>query len=396
MGEQATKRVATNDEIASMRALVLEGLRAGAVGFATSTSPAHNGEGGVPMPSRLADDAEMRALAGALGEAGRGVFMLTKGGHTSIPFLETLAAQSGRPIVIAALLHNSTNPQSVFADLEAIRAAEERGRKLVGAVSCCPLSMDFTLRSPYTFEGLDSWSPALGKQGDALKAVLADRAFRAGIRTEISQPAHFRLFNGEWDKVHVVESSHADLEQRSIAQLAAAAGKDALDFMLDLALAENLETVFSALLLNSDEHAVGRMLRHPSSLVSLSDAGAHLTFFNDAGFGLHLLGHWVRKLGVLSLAEAARRLTAHPARIFGINERGALKVGYHADLLLFDPASVDRGPKRRAFDLPGGHPRLTTDAIGVHGVWVNGVRIVGQDGAMAEQRLPGELLRDFA
>ncbi|HEY6821029.1 MAG TPA: amidohydrolase family protein [Burkholderiales bacterium] len=396
MGEQATKRAATSDEIASMRALVLEGLRAGAVGFATSTSPAHNGEGGVPMPSRLADDAEMRSLAGALGDAGRGVFMLTKGGHTSIPFLETLAAQSGRPIVIAALLHNSTNPQAVFADLEAIRAAEERGRKLVGAVSCCPLSMDFTLRSPYTFEGLDSWSPALGKKGDALKAVLADSAFRAGIRAEIAKPAHFRLFNGEWDKVHVVESSHADLEQRSIAELAAAAGKDALDFMLDLALAENLETVFSALLLNSDEHAVGRMLRHPSSLVSLSDAGAHLTFFNDAGFGLHLLGHWVRKLGVLSLAEAARRLTGHPATIFGIKERGALKAGYHADLLLFDPASVDRGPKRRAFDLPGGHPRLTTDAVGVQGVWVNGVRIVGRDGAMAEQRLPGRLLRDFA
>jgi len=104
----------------------------------------------------------------------------------------------------------------------------------------------------------------------------------------------------------------------------------------------------------------------------------------------------VRKLGVLSLAEAARRLTGHPARIFGIRERGALKAGYHADLLLFDPASVDRGPKRRTFDLPGGHPRLTTDAIGVHGVWVNGLRIAGQDGVMAVQRLPGKLLRDFA
>ncbi|HEX2566038.1 MAG TPA: amidohydrolase family protein, partial [Burkholderiales bacterium] len=342
-------------------------------------------------------DAEMEALAGALGDTGRGVFMLTKGGHTSIEFLERLAAQSGRPVVIAALLHNTTNPQSVFADLESIRAAGERGRGLVGAVSCCPLAMDFTLRSPYTFEGLESWRPALGKKGDALTRTLADPGFRAGIRAELAKPAHFRLFNGEWDKVHVVESSRGDLEQRSIAELAAAAAKDPLDYMLDLALAEKLETVFSALLLNSDEDAVGRMLRHPSSLVSLSDAGAHLTFFNDAGFGLHLLGHWVRRLGVLTLAEAAERLTGQPARIFGIRERGALQAGFHADLLLFDPSTVDRGPKRRAFDLPGGHPRLTTDAIGVHGVWVNGERIVGADGALGTNgRRPGKLLRDFS
>src|SRR2546422_8560126 len=138
-------------------------------------------------------------------------------------------------------------------------------------------------------------------------------------------------------------------------------GKDPLDFMLDLALEESLDTVFTALLLNSDEEAVGRMLRHPASMVSLSDAGAHLTFFNDAGFGLHLLGHWVRELGVLSLEDAARRLTGQPAAVFGIKGRGVLKPGYQADLLLFDPASVNRGPNRRVFDLPGAHPRLTTE-----------------------------------
>jgi N-acyl-D-amino-acid deacylase len=171
--------------------------------------------------------------------------------------------------------------------------------------------------------------------------------------------------------------------------------------MLDLALEENLDTVFSALLLNSDEVAVGRMLKHPCSLVSLSDAGAHLTFFNDAGFGLHLLGHWVRGRGVLTLADAVWRLCGQPAGLFGIMERGALKAGYHADLLLFDPSTVDRSPKRRVFDLPGGHPRLTTSAIGVHGVWVNSVRVAGRDGLVnskelsGRRELPGRLLRDF-
>ena len=163
-----------------MQAIVREAMGAGAVGFASSTSPAHNGEGGLPMPSRLASDAEMAALVGAMGEGGRGVYMLTKGGHTPIPFLESLAAATGRPVMVAALLHNSVNPTAVFADLEAIAAANARGHRLLGQVSCCPLSMDFTLASPYPVEGLASWKPALGLAGAALEAVLADKAFRDG------------------------------------------------------------------------------------------------------------------------------------------------------------------------------------------------------------------------
>ena len=395
MGEAASERAATGKEILLMKEIVLEAMQAGAVGFSTSTSPAHNGEGGLPMPSRLADEGELRALVGCLREAGRGVFMLTKGGQTSMPFLESLAALSGRPVVVAALLHSSTNPQAVFDDLEAIAQAAARGRRLVGAVSCCPLAMDFTLRSPYTFEGLESWRPALPLKGEAFRKKLKDASFRQAIRGELSRPAHFRLFNGEWDKVVVVESLRGELEQRPVAELARAAGQDPLDFMLDLALEEDLGTVFSALLLNSDEAAVARLLRHPAAMVSLSDAGAHLTFFNDAGFGLHLLGHWVRELGVLDLTQAAWRLSGQPAQVFGIRDRGALRPGLHADLLLFDPARVGRGPRQRVFDLPAGQPRLTTSAIGVHGVWVNGVRIADAAGVRAE-RLAGRLLREFA
>jgi N-acyl-D-aspartate/D-glutamate deacylase len=388
MGACAAERAATPEEVAQMRALVLEGLRAGAVGFATSTSPAHNGDGGLPMPSRLADDAELRALVGALKEAGRGLFMLTKGGQTKISFLEELAAESARPVVVAALLHNSTNPRAVFADLDAIAQANARGHRLVGAISCCPLSMDFTLHSPYTFEGLASWQPALPLKGAAYAAKLKQQGFRDSVRAELAQPAHFRLFNGQWDQVEVVQSARKDCEQRSVGALARAAGRDPLDLVLDLALAENLDTVFNAMLLNSDEQAVAEMLRHPASLVSLSDAGAHLTFFNDAGFGLHLLGHWVRERSALTLAEAVQRLTSAPAALFGIRGRGALKPGYAADLMLFDPRTVDRGAKQRVFDLPGGHPRLTTPAVGVHGVWVNGERDLS--------RLPGRVLREFA
>jgi len=395
MGEDATHRAATDAEVQKMRDIVLEGVRAGAIGFASSTSPAHNGDGGLPMPSRLAEEKEIAALVGTLQAAGRGVFMLTKGGHTSMAFLERLAADSGRPVVVAALFHDSMKPDAVFQELEEIGAANARKHRLVGAMSCCPLTMDFTMRSPYTFESLDSWKQAMRLKGDAYATKLADTGFREALREEIARPGHFRLFNGEWDKVHVVESARPHAENRSIAELARETGKDPLDTMLDLALGENLDTVFSAQLLNTDESGIARMLRDPNALVSLSDAGAHLTFFNDAGFGLHLLGHWSRERGVLSLAEAARRLTGHPASVFGIRERGALEPGYCADLLLFDPNTVNRGPNRRVFDLPAGQPRLTTDAIGVHGVWVNGERIADQNGLRKTERLPGKLLREF-
>lgn len=399
MGADAPRRAATPDEIAQMRAIVLEAMQAGAVGFATSTSPAHNGHGGLPMPSRLADEDELRTLVTSLKDAGRGVFMLTKGGQSTPAFLESLAAGSGRPVIVAALLHNPTNPRVVFDELEAISAANTRGHRMLGAISCCPLSFDFTLDSPYPIESLAAWKPAFGLQGAERKAMLADPAFRQSIRDELARPAQVRNFNGEWQRVHVVETvkpEHAAFEQRSVAELAGEAGKDPLDFFFDLAIAEDLKTVFVALTLNADEAAVAQLIRHPHSLVSLSDAGAHLTFFNDAGFGLHLLGHWVREKAVLTLPEAVHRLTGQAARVFGIRERGALRETYFADLVLFDPAKVDRGPKERVRDLPAGGARLTTAAIGVHGVWVNGTRVANAQGALPLRALPGKLLRDFA
>ena len=130
--------------------------------------------------------------------------------------------------------------------------------------------------------------------------------------------------------------------------------------------------------------------------MSLSDAGAHLTFFNDAGFGLHLMGHWARDLGKMSMTQAVHKLTQQPAQVLGLKERGVLREGYAADLLLFDPQTVGRGPKHRVFDLPGGAARLNTLANGVHGVWVNGQLVADQQGLVDQAGLHGELLTEFA
>jgi N-acyl-D-aspartate/D-glutamate deacylase len=398
MGDSAVQRAATASEVEEMRAIVVDAMRAGAIGFATSTSPAHNGEGGTPMPSRLADEHELRALVGAVGDCGHGVFMLTKGGQTRMDFLESLAQESGRPVVVAALLHNRTNPDAVFQDMHAIAAARKRGNRLHGAVSACVLTFDFTLADPYPLEGLQAWQPALAAKAETLRRTLADANFRSAIKDELARPATFRIFNGEWEEIFVVETRdqrHRWMEHRSLAELGQTAEKHPLDLMLDLALDEDLKTVFVATTLNSDESAVGRLILDEHSLLSLSDAGAHLTFFCDAGFGLHVLGHWVRERRLMPIEAAVRKLSSDPAELFGMRDRGRLTPGAWADLLLFDPATVGRGAKERVFDLPGGAPRLTTPAIGVYGVWVNGVQVADESGILAHCGRPGRLLRKF-
>jgi N-acyl-D-aspartate/D-glutamate deacylase len=346
MGEDAVKRTATADEVERMRAIVAAALDAGAIGFSTTTSPSHNGHCGIPMPSRLADERELRALVGALGDARGGVFMLTKGEDTSIGDLESLAAETGRPVLVAALLHNSTNPASVFDDLAAIAAAQSRGHPLWGAVSCCPLTFEFTLHSPYPLEGLTGWGAARGRTGAAFRSAIRDPGFRAAIKQELAQPAKVRLFNGEWDKLHLVavaHERHRALEGRSVAALAREAGVHPLDWLLDFALAEDLDTVFAGTLLNSDEAAVARLITDPCSVVSLSDAGAHLTFFCDAGFGLQLLGHWARDRRALAMEEAVRRLTSQAADLFGLVDRGRIAPGAHGRPDALRPADGGAG-----------------------------------------------------
>ncbi len=399
LGDDASKRAATDAEITTMADLVRQAMAAGAVGFATSTNEPHNGAGGVPMPSRLADAKEMTALTAAMRESGRGLYMLTKGMGTSVADLERLAAETGAPILIAAMFHSNQNPNGVFTQFDAMAEARGRGHMLIPQTSCCPLTMDFTMASPYLFEGLAAWRPAIAASREQLTEIYRDPTFRAAIKQELAEIHGMGLFNGEWDAIHVVEAGRPEnipLENRSIADIAAQRNLDPLDCILEIALSENLATTFVAALLHSDEAAVSRLLRAPEAHIALSDAGAHLTFLCDAGFGLHLLGHWSRERGVLSLAEAVHRLTQQPADIFGITDRGSIAVGQAADLMLFDPATIGRTAKRRVHDLPAGASRLTTDATGLHGVWVNGHRIIDAHGRPLDQPLPGKLLRHFA
>jgi N-acyl-D-aspartate/D-glutamate deacylase len=398
MGEDAARREATAEEISRMCSVVEEAMAAGAVGFSTTRSGQHNGEGGIPMPSRLANETELLSLSSALRSGGRGVLMMTKDARsTSMQFIEALAAAARRPYIVAALLHSTETPESTFEDLAAIAAARQRGNTLYGAVSACPLNFEFTMHEPYVFEGLAAWRPVMEARAGEVPALLAGQALRDAVKKELAVRAR-RMFNGHWHQMHVAQvalEKNRAMEGRSVEELGRAAGKHPFDFMLDLALEENLDTLFTATLLNSDEDAVGRMLLDPHSMVSLSDAGAHLTFLCDAGFGLHVYGHWVRDKKLMSLEKAVHKLTGEPAHIFGIADRGRIALGMHADLMLFDPATVGRGPSRRVHDLPAGASRLTTAAIGLHGVWVNGARLADENGMINSAPKSGRVLRRF-
>ncbi|UCH49918.1 MAG: amidohydrolase family protein [Betaproteobacteria bacterium] len=397
LSDDASKRAADADEVKRMRNIVAEAMEAGACGFATTRSYQHNGEAGIPMPSRLADEHEMMTLSGALRDGGKGVLMMTKGSHVPMSWIESLSAAADRPYLVAALLHSNMAPELAFNDLADIAAAQTRGRRMYGAVSACPLTFEFTFHEPYPLEGFRCWKPLMQMDDAAFRAALADPKLRTAVREEL-QERSLRVFNGEWDKLFVAQAAdaaHADYEGRSVADLAAASGSDPLDFMFDLAQSEDLDTLFTATLLNSDEEAVGKLLRDDNAIISLSDAGAHLTFLCDAGFGLHVLGHWVREQRQLSLSEAVRKLTSEPARLFGIRHRGRVEKNAWADLLLFDPDTVGRGATTRVYDLPAGASRLTTPAMGVHGVWVNGALVADGDGIRAGAACAGQVLRDF-
>jgi N-acyl-D-amino-acid deacylase len=399
MGPAASERAATADEIGGMKALVRAALDAGAIGFASSHSENHNGYGGVPMPSRLGDARELGALVGTLGETGRGLFQITVGPRNTVGELAALARATGRPVIFSALFHNDAFPERATTMLEECRAAGSAGAEVYAQVSCRPLSMDFTLANAYPMQSLEVWSALKTAAPATLAAAFRSGDFRARFRAQLAEPRRGKLFYGDWHRVEVAmaaRDAHRALEGRTIAELSEARGVDPVDLFFDLALEEELATVYSAKLLNANEAAVEPLLSHPASVIALSDAGAHLTFLCDAGYGLHLLGRWVRERGAFTLEEAVRRLTSRPAEIYRLEARGRIAEGAAADLLLFDPATVACARPRRVHDLPGGESRLVCDPVGVHGVWVNGRHVFDGKDYLPEGRAAGEVLTRFS
>jgi N-acyl-D-aspartate/D-glutamate deacylase len=387
MGEEASTRAVPSDEqMARMQALVAEAMDAGAIGFASSFSPNHAGWQGRPMPSTIASDAELKGLTSVLKQKKTGIFVMATGSRATPEFMEEIAAENGRPAFMVTVLtmYNDAEPAKAMTYYERCAAARVRGREVYIHTSCQPLSFDFTLAEPYLLYSHDAFDRIKAAKPEERAAIYRDPAFRSRFRENLQNPKQGILFYGDWGKI--------ELDGRPIAELANAAGRDPLDFFLDL----GCEVQLIAKLFQDNDAGVAPLLRHEQGVVALSDAGAHLIYFCDAGFGLHFLQHWVRETKTFTLAEGVRRLTSDPARKYRIPGRGEIRVRAAADFLLFDPLTVGISQLRKKNDLPGGRTRMLRDPVGLHGVWVNGVQVHDGSGYAALEKGPGQVLTEFS
>ncbi len=390
MGEAAsTDKAPSPAQLEKLCVEVRAAMAAGAIGFASSFSPNHSGHGGLPMPSTIAGDDEIRAMAAVLGEAGKGVFMMATGSRATPEFMEGVAAATGRPAFISTVLtmYNEAEPNRGLTYYEKCAAALARGNEVYIQTSCQPLSFDFTLEDPYLLLTHSAFDRVAKRSSEALADIYRDPAFRAQFRADLANPRPGILFYGNWGMVEV--------DGRPVARIAAERGIDPLDCFFEIALESNLATRFVAKLFQNDDAGVAPLLKHPAAVVTLSDAGAHLIFMCDAGFGLHFLKHWVRETGTFSLEEGVKKLTSEPAARYRIPDRGRIAPGAWADLLLFDPARVGLSGLVKLHDLPGGGSRMIRRPEGVAGVWVNGVRVFDGTDYVKLQHGPGQVLDRF-
>jgi N-acyl-D-aspartate/D-glutamate deacylase len=400
MGEAASQRKdATPEELARMKAMVADAMANGAIGLGASYSLNHSGYGGVPMPSTIAPMEELDALVGAMGPRGKGVIAIASGVKTPQE-LEPMAARHGRPFFqgTGVAMYNEQAPDRAIKIFEDCAAAIRRGNGLYIQMPCQPLSFDFTMANAYPFYSHTAFDPIKAYTPDQLKPVFRDPSWRAAFRENAKSARPGMIFQGNWDRVMVAvtnKPANAKYTNRYLHEIAAAEKRDPLDVMLDLALDENLETAFLGRFLNVGDDGVARLLKHEAGVVALSDAGAHLIYMCDAGFGLHFLARWVRERGDFDIVEGIRRLTSHPADLYGIQNRGRIALGAQADLLLFDPAQVGVSPAERVADLPGGGRRTIRKPTGVHGVFCNGVMTFDGKDYVKHAKGPGHVLDHF-
>jgi N-acyl-D-aspartate/D-glutamate deacylase len=393
MGDAAYEREATADEIDRMCALVVEAIDAGAAGFSTSFAYTHRGMDGLPVPSRFAARDEVEALFMAAGGTGRGVVLATAGEQCTYEDIYRLQPRIGRPFTypLFALADGRHQPQLDLQD-----QAVARGQQVWPQVTPRPLTMQFTMESPFSFNVSAVFGDLMDQDRDARIAAYRDPAWRARATADLEQVP----MRPRWEMCEVSESDRfPELEGHRVDELARARGCSPLDVVCDVALAEDLTTRFRIYIANDDPARVGPLLAHERTVLGLSDAGAHVGQLCDAPIPTDLLGTWVRDRGVLTLEHAVRKLTGEPADMFGFTGRGYLQVGAWADVCVFDPDTVAPGPTRRLRDFPAGGERLTAEQpVGVRHVLVNGVPIrvdeVQLDGDGVRPGVRPELARD--
>lgn len=391
MGEDALKREATEAEVAEMTRLVEEAMEAGAAGVSTSYSPHHVDEFGAHIPSYFAAESEMESLAAAVRRKGKQLVSINpyskRDGLTEQDraFLSRLAEISGAIVTWNDLGPGSPNWLSV---VEFMEKELEQGRKIYVVARCQPAETRYQLNqiSPL-YSGQTAWLEFC-KLGQAEKLeAMADPAWRTRLAEYWNKFPYLKLASIE----KTFSEQNRPLEGRFLMEIAKERSVDPVELMFDIALADELETIF---LLREpkkeDESEAIRLLKSPATLVGISDGGAHLQTFAGADFPTYFLKHWVRETGVFSLEEGVAALTSDAAEFIGLTDRGTIEVGKAADLVVFDLATVAPA-ELETREFPGGGQRLAKRALGIPWVITNGIPIV--ENGEPTDAVPGRLLR---
>jgi N-acyl-D-aspartate/D-glutamate deacylase len=396
MDKAAWDRAATPDEIAAMQGLLRGALEEGAWGWSTTVSPTHAGPQGQPVPTRLAVNNERIALGRTLGEFNRGIIEILPPGagqpdEADRQHLFEVAQTSGRPVFFLGF---DASARSY------VEGATRQGAQLYNLLRAIPFNPRFKLKKTTYFANLDVWDVAMAAPFDERMALLGNPEKRAELREAAMQrqrrrpgvPGRFIKWQSIIVSKATLEKNRA-LEGRTLTDLAAAQGKHVADVMLDLAVEEKLETEFLLQSRSREEDVeLAEYVKTGHAIPSQTDAGAHLnTNFCTAGESSYVLGEWVRERQLLSLEDAVRRFTFQPASIMGLSDRGLVREGMVADLVVFDLARIGVREDEITRDGPNGSPRRVQRAEGVEYVVVGGEAVF--DHGQHTGAFPGRVLR---
>ena len=409
MGEAAIERAATPEEIDAMRAVVAAAMEAGAAGFSSSASATQNDIHGRPVPSRLAEDEELLALAEEAGKHGAGSICFLPAGTTAgltardHDLIIEIGKRSGLPVIIQGLGARSKTdvPGSGWDDaVGVLDRATEQGAPFYSMLIARPFDRAVAFdETNHHWQAVATWHAMTRLPVEERRALLKDpaarEAMRFGIENQNRDPAKGTTLPApQWNLVFVETSPTMPFEVhdgRSIAQLADEAGVAPGDMALDLALADDFETKLRWRMDNPEwSDAVRKSQTDPRIIIGTSDGGAHLAKDDQADWSSYFFATWVRERKVWSLEEGVRQVTQVPAALLGFQDRGTLQVGAWADIMIFDADEI--GPLRKEFvhDLPGGVGRYKAYGRGVYATIVNGQPIV-LDGELTG-RLPGAIV----
>ncbi len=412
MGEDGSEREAAPDEVDAMRRLVREAIEAGAAGFSSSDVPTQVDGDDRPIASRFAAKTELLALAEEAGRAGAGSIAYLPesviGGldERDEDLLIELGRRSRVPIVIQGVggRDKVDAPTAGWDRAKAFldRAAAE-GAAVFSILRTHPFDRPIDLEEGCPlYAGVFLWASFMELSHAEKIARLRDPDYRDLMRHAVENPNRdpnegSTLPPPHWDVTfvdEVTQPQHEPLLRRSIADIAAERGVAPADAMLDLALAEDLRTRFRwENKTPAWSEAVRESMKHPSMLMGISDGGAHLDRDDGSDWSSYFLRHWVLDAGEWTLEEGIRQLTQVPAALAGFVDRGAILPGFAADLMIFDPATVGPGTKRRVRDLPGGQERFSARPRGFVATLVNG-QVIVRDGELTDA-LPGQVVRPF-